>query len=117
MMPLNTFLSSTRFPPRSLGNKGRMPSTCSALSPNNWAITHLLLVLSWGSLSTERVIPHIMSPDPRVNKIEAGCATYGLNEEECKETRGKLYKLLQETLDLATETVQRERPCMGDIDH
>ncbi len=50
--------------PRSLGNKGRMPSTCSVLSPNNWAITHLLLVLSWGSLSAERVIPHIMSPDP-----------------------------------------------------
>ena len=37
-------------------NKGRMPSTCSALSPNNWAITHLLLVLSWGSLSAEGVI-------------------------------------------------------------
>ncbi len=53
----------------------------------------------------------------RVNKIEAGCATYGLNEEECKETRGKLYNLLQETLDLATETVQRERARMGDIDH
>ena len=42
MMPLNTLLSSTRFPPRSLGNKGRMPSTCSALSQNNWAITDLL---------------------------------------------------------------------------
>ena len=41
-MPLNTFLSSTRFTPRSLGNKGRMRSTCSALSQNNWAITDLL---------------------------------------------------------------------------
>ena len=34
---------------RFLGNKGRMRSTCSALSPNNWAITRLLLVFSWGS--------------------------------------------------------------------
>ena len=62
--PLNTFLSSTRFPHRSLGNKGRMPSTCSVLRPNNWAITHLLLVLFWGSLPAERIIPHMMSPDP-----------------------------------------------------
>ena len=38
--------------------KGWMPSTCSALSPNNWAITHLLLVLSWGSLSAQRVRTH-----------------------------------------------------------
>ena len=37
--------------------KGRMRATCSALSPNNWAITHLLLVLSWGSFSAERIIP------------------------------------------------------------
>ncbi len=49
-MPLNTFLASARFTPRSLGNKGRMRATCSVLSPNNWAITHLLLVLSWGLL-------------------------------------------------------------------
>ncbi len=49
----------------SLGNEGRMQATCSALSPNNWAIAHLLLVLSWGSLSGERIIPHIMGPDPR----------------------------------------------------
>ncbi len=42
-----------------------MRATCSLLSPNNWVITHLLLVLSWGSLSAERIIPHIMSPDPR----------------------------------------------------
>ena len=42
-----------------LGNKGRMRATCSVLSLNNWAITHLLLVLSWRSLSGERIIPHI----------------------------------------------------------
>ncbi len=65
MMPLDTFLSSIRFPPRSLGNKGRMPSTCSVLIPNNGAITHLLLMLSWGHLSGERIIPHMMGPDPR----------------------------------------------------
>ena len=44
MMPLNTFLSSTRFTSRSF----------------------LLLVLSWGSLSAERIIPHIMGPDPKM---------------------------------------------------
>ena len=64
MMPLKTFLSSTLFTHRSLGNKGRMRSTCSVLSPNNWAITHLLLVLSWGSLSAEKIIPHMMNPNP-----------------------------------------------------
>ena len=34
------------------------------LSPNNWGITYLLLVLSWGSLPAERIIPHMMNPDP-----------------------------------------------------
>ena len=42
-MLLNTFLSSARFTPPSLGNKGWMQATCSAGSPNNWAIIHLLL--------------------------------------------------------------------------
>ena len=42
-----------------------MRATCSVLSLNNWAITHLLLVLSWRSLSGERIIPHMMSPDPK----------------------------------------------------
>ena len=40
MPPLNTFLSSARLTPRFLGNKGRMQTTCSSLSQNNWAITH-----------------------------------------------------------------------------
>ncbi len=39
-MPLNTFLSSTGYTPRSLERKGRMRATCSWLSQNNWAITH-----------------------------------------------------------------------------
>ncbi len=64
MMPRNTLRLSTRFPSRSLGNKGRMRATCSALSPNNRAITHLLPVPSWGSLSAERIIPRLMRPDP-----------------------------------------------------
>ena len=60
----HTLRPSTRFIPRSLGNKRQMRATCSALSPNNWAITHLFLLLSWGALPAERIIPHIMSPDP-----------------------------------------------------
>ncbi len=67
MMPLNTFLSSTRFTPRSLGNKGQMRTTCSSLSPNNRATIHLLLVLPWMSLSGERITPRIMGPDPYAN--------------------------------------------------
>ncbi len=54
MMLLNTFLSSTRFPPCSLGNKGRMRSTCSALSQNNWAITDLPTGALLGGLSLVR---------------------------------------------------------------
>ena len=57
-MPVNTFLSSTRYTVL-LGKKGRMRATCSALSQSKWAITHLLLVLSWGSFSGKRIIPHM----------------------------------------------------------
>ncbi len=47
-----------------------MRATCSALSPNNWTITHLLLVLSWEPLSGESITPHMMNPDPR--SLESG---------------------------------------------
>ena len=49
-LPLNTFLSSTRFPPRSLGNQGADVDNLLRTEPKNRAITHLPLVLSRGSL-------------------------------------------------------------------
>ncbi len=68
MMPLNTFPSSTLSTPF-LGEQGADAGHLFHGEPNNWAITHLLLMLSWGSLSGERVIPHMMGPDPSSRKI------------------------------------------------
>ena len=85
-----TFLSSTRFTPCSLEKKGRMRSTCSALSPNNWAITHLLLVLSWVSLSGERIIPHVMSPDPSAGIHDSSMIE---REWEMESGQGRVFKV------------------------
>ncbi len=47
-----------------LGAKGAAADHLPCAEPNNWAINHLLLVLSWGSPSGERIIPNMMSLDP-----------------------------------------------------
>ncbi len=68
-----------------------MPSTCSALSPNNRAITPLLLVHSWGSLSGERVIPQYSSKRvaPRLKTVPFGA----LPPDKAFDTNGLLTKL------------------------
>ena len=46
-----------------LGEQGAETGNLLRAEPKQWAITPLLLLLSWVSLSEERITPHMMSPD------------------------------------------------------